>query len=45
MLRPGEAHLYEPGDVHAPLRDGPTRLIRIQGRNTDRIERTKLEAV
>jgi len=45
MLRPGEAHLYEPGDVHAPLRDGPTRLIRIEGVNTDRIERTKLAAV
>ncbi len=44
-LRPGEAHLYEPGDIHAPLRDGPTRLIRIEGVNTDRIERTKLEPV
>ena len=45
MLRPGEAHLYEPGDVHAPLRHGPTRLIRIEGQNTDRIQRTKLEAL
>lgn len=44
-LMPGDAHLYEPGDVHAPLRDGPTRLIRIEGENTDRIERTPLEAV
>ncbi|UCH75432.1 MAG: hypothetical protein JSU82_06225 [Rhodospirillales bacterium] len=43
-LRPGDAHLYEPGDVHAPLRDGPTRLIRIEGQNTDKIERTKIEA-
>jgi hypothetical protein len=43
-LTPGDAHLYEPGDVHAPLRDGPTRLIRIEGRNTDKIERTKIEA-
>ncbi|MDH3230935.1 MAG: hypothetical protein OEN55_14180 [Alphaproteobacteria bacterium] len=44
-LTPGDAHLYEPGDIHAPLRDGPTRLIRIEGRNTDKIERTKIEAV
>jgi hypothetical protein len=44
-LTPGDAHLYEPGDVHAPLRDGPTRLIRIEGRNTDKIERTKIEAL
>jgi len=43
-LCPGDAHLYEPGDVHAPLRDGPTRLIRIEGKNTDRIERTRIEA-
>lgn len=43
-LRPGDAHLYEPGDVHAPLRDGPTRLIRIEGRNTDKIERTRIAA-
>lgn len=44
-LRPGDAHLYEPGDVHAPLRDGPTRLIRIEGRNTDKVERTSIEAL
>lgn len=44
-LVPGDAHLYEAGDVHAPYRDGPTRLIRIEGRNTDRIERTPLQAV
>ncbi len=43
ILRPGDAHAYEPGDIHAPLRRGPTRLIRIEGRNTDRIDRTPLE--
>jgi len=43
-LVPGDAHVYEVGDVHAPLRDGPTRLIRIEGVNTDNIERTPLEA-
>ena len=44
-LRPGEAHIYEVGDVHAPMRSGPTKLIRIEGRNTDSIERTPLEPV
>ncbi len=44
-LTPGDAHLYEPGAIHAPLRDGPTRLIRIEGKNTDTIKRTKIEAV
>lgn len=43
-LKPGDAHLYDVGDVHAPLRDGPTKLIRIEGQNTDKIERTPLEA-
>ena len=45
ILRPGDAHAYAPGDIHAPLRRGPTRLIRIEGKNTDKIERTPLEAV
>ncbi|MGG5889584.1 hypothetical protein ACLF3G_20815 [Falsiroseomonas sp. HC035] len=38
-LRPGDAYLYEPGDVHAPRRDGPTRLLRIEGMNMDRVKR------
>ncbi|MAH83014.1 MAG: hypothetical protein CBB68_00690 [Rhodospirillaceae bacterium TMED8] len=41
----GDAHVYKPGDIHAPLRDGPTRLIRIEGQNTDKVKRTLLEAV
>lgn len=43
-LRPGEAHLYDVGDVHAPLRDGPTKLIRIEGQNTEKLKRTPIEA-
>jgi hypothetical protein len=42
-LRPGDAHIYEVGDVHAPMREAPTKLIRIEGRNTESIERTPLE--
>lgn len=45
IMRPGDAHLYDPGDIHAPERTAPTRLLRIEGVNTDRVERTKLEAV
>jgi len=41
-LKPGDAHLYEPGDIHAPLRDAPTRLIRVEGVNTDNITRTEI---
>ena len=42
-LVPGDAHAYQVGDVHAPYRDGPTRLIRIEGVNCDHITRTPIE--
>ena len=38
-LKPGMAHIYNEGDVHSPRRDGPTRLIRIEGRNMDKVGR------
>jgi len=44
-LKPGEAHVYEVGDVHAPYRAAPTKLIRIEGRNTDKVKRTPVEAI
>ena len=44
-LTPGDAHVYEPGDVHAPYRDGPTMLIRIEGENTEKVARTPIEAI
>jgi len=42
-LEPGMAHVYNEGDVHSPRREGPTRLIRIEGQNTDRIKRYPYE--
>jgi predicted metal-dependent enzyme (double-stranded beta helix superfamily) len=42
-LEPGMAHLYNEGDVHSPRRDGPTRLIRIEGTNTERVRRPAYE--
>jgi len=44
-LLPGMAYLYNEGDLHAPRRRGPTRLIRIEGVNMDQIKRLKFEAV
>lgn len=44
-LRPGDAHLYPVGAIHAPMRDGPTRLIRIEGVNTENLPRTRIEPV
>jgi hypothetical protein len=44
-LRPGMAHLYNEGDLHAPRRNGPTRLIRIEGMNMDKVKRRAFDLV
>jgi hypothetical protein len=44
-LKPGDAHLYPVGAIHAPYRDGPTRLIRIEGENAEKLTRTRIEPV
>ena len=42
-LTPGVAHVYNEGDVHSPRRSGPTRLIRVEGRNMDTVRRLPYE--
>jgi hypothetical protein len=42
-LKPGMAHVYHEGDVHSPRREGPTRLIRIEGTNMDGVRRLSYE--
>ena len=42
-LTPGVAHVYNEGDLHAPSRSGPTRLVRIEGTNMERVQRMKYE--
>jgi predicted metal-dependent enzyme (double-stranded beta helix superfamily) len=44
-LKPGMAKLYNEGDLHSPRRAGPTRLIRVEGRNMDGVRRLAYEAV
>ena len=44
-LKPGMAYLYNEGDLHSPRRDGPTRLIRIEGKNMDEVWRYPYERV
>ena len=39
---PGDARVYQVGDVHCPHRDGETRLIRIEGMNMNGVKRTPL---
>ena len=42
-LKPGMAHVYNEGDLHSPRREGPTRLIRIEGTNMDKVRRLAYE--
>jgi predicted metal-dependent enzyme (double-stranded beta helix superfamily) len=44
-LKPGDAYVYHEGDLHSPRRESATRLIRIEGQNTDTIRRFRFEAV
>lgn len=44
-LTPGVAHVYNEGDLHSPSRASPTRLIRIEGTNMEKVKRLKFEAV
>lgn len=44
-LKPGQAHIYNQGDLHSPRRTGPTRLIRIEGKNMDKVRRLAYERV
>ena len=44
-LTPGVAHVYNEGDLHSPSRRGSTRLIRIEGRNLEKIRRLAYEEV
>jgi hypothetical protein len=44
-MNPGDAHLYDVGDVHSPKRGAPVRLIRIEGQNLDRVQRSPIKAI
>ncbi|HBT43327.1 MAG TPA: hypothetical protein DIW51_06515 [Rhodospirillaceae bacterium] len=39
---PGDARVYQVGDVHCPERQSETRLIRIEGMNMNGVKRTPL---
>ena len=44
VMKPGDAHLYDVGAVHSPKRDAPVKLIRIEGKNLDRVKRSNIKA-
>ena len=43
-LEPGQARIYQKGDIHSPKRYDSTKLIRIEGKNMDSVERDWYEA-
>ena len=42
MMVPGDAHVYDVGDVHSPNRTKPVKLIRIEGANLDHVQRSNI---
>ncbi len=44
-LEPGQAKVYNEGDLHSPARADETRLIRIEGVDMETVRRARYEAV
>ena len=44
VMKPGDSHFYDVGVVHSPKRDGSTKLVRIEGANLDRVQRSNIKA-
>ena len=44
-LEPGDAYVYNEGDLHSPRRESSTKLIRFEGVNTETIQRYRFEAI
>jgi hypothetical protein len=43
-MRPGDAKYYAVGAVHSPKREGPTKLVRVEGANLDHVQRSNIRA-
>jgi hypothetical protein len=43
VMKPGDVKFYNIGDVHSPVRKEPVRLLRIEGKNLDNVERSKIK--
>ena len=44
MMKPGDCMVYDVGAVHSPKRSGPTKLVRIEGKNLDHVQRSNIKA-
>jgi hypothetical protein len=43
LMNPGDVQFYDIGVVHSPTREAPVKLIRIEGRNLDHVERSNIQ--
>jgi hypothetical protein len=44
VLKPGDSHFYDVGVVHSLKRAGLAKLVRIEGRNLDHVQRSKIRS-
>jgi hypothetical protein len=44
LMKPGDSQFYDVGVVHSPRREGPTKLVRVEGRNLDHVQRSNIKA-
>lgn len=42
-LKRGDCHLYEVGDIHSPIIGDGTKLVRIESKNLDKIQRSNIK--
>jgi hypothetical protein len=43
-MKPGDCKFYDVGVVHSPNRQEPTKLVRIEGKNLDHVQRSNIKA-
>jgi len=44
VMKPGDCMVYDVGAVHSPKRSGPTKLVRIEGKNLEHVQRSNIKA-
>ena len=45
ILKRGDVHVYDIGDIHSPSRAQPVKLLRIEGENLDNIQRSRIRPI
>jgi predicted metal-dependent enzyme (double-stranded beta helix superfamily) len=43
-MKRGDCYLYKVGDIHSPIIGKGTKLVRVEGKNLDHVQRSKIKA-